>query len=107
MDYCLVSVFHILTRIFYATIHRNSRYLKMKYYTPLLIEFSFSSLEMDGDNDVQALIGTRCLTLLLRKRIAEELGLRNGEFLKCYVDGNRLIVERKYRSANKSLGDGP
>jgi hypothetical protein len=71
----------------------------MMYCTPLIIEFSFSSLEMDGDNDLQALIGTCSLTLLGRKRIAEELGLRNGEFLKCYVDGNRLIVERKYRSA--------
>jgi antitoxin component of MazEF toxin-antitoxin module len=55
---------------------------------------------MDGDYDLQAFIGTCSLTLLLRKRIAEELGLRNGEFLKCYVDGNRLIVEKKYRSAS-------
>ena len=72
----------------------------MMYCTPLLIRFPFSSLEMDGDSDLQAFIGTCSLTLLLPKRIAEELGLRNGEFLKCYVDGNRLIVEKKYRSAS-------
>jgi bifunctional DNA-binding transcriptional regulator/antitoxin component of YhaV-PrlF toxin-antitoxin module len=45
---------------------------------------------------MQAIIGTCSLTLLLPKRIAEELGLQNGEFLECYVDGNRLIVERKH-----------
>ena len=72
----------------------------MMYCTPLLIKFSFSSLEMDGENDLQAFVGICSLTLLGRKRIAEELGLRNGEFLKCYVDGNRLIVEKKYRSAS-------
>lgn len=54
---------------------------------------------MMRENDlIQAFIGNRSLTLLLPKRIAEELGLQNSEFLKCYVDGNRLIVERKYRS---------
>jgi hypothetical protein len=55
---------------------------------------------MNGENDLQAFIGTCSLTLLLSKRIAEKLGLHNGEFLKCYVDGNRLIVEKKYRSAS-------
>jgi antitoxin component of MazEF toxin-antitoxin module len=56
---------------------------------------------MMRENDlIQAFIGNRSLTLLLPKRIAEELGLQNGEFLKCYVEDNRLIVERKYRSAS-------
>ena len=49
---------------------------------------------------MQAIIGNSSLALLADKRVAEKLGLQNGEFLKCYVDGNRLIVERKYRSAS-------
>jgi antitoxin component of MazEF toxin-antitoxin module len=55
---------------------------------------------------MQAFIGTCSLTLLLPKRIAEELGLQNGDYLKCYVEGNRLIVERSYRSALSGRTNG-
>lgn len=53
----------------------------------------------DCKDEVQALIGNTSLTLVLPIRIAVELGVGKGEFLKCRVDGNRLIVERKYRGA--------
>jgi bifunctional DNA-binding transcriptional regulator/antitoxin component of YhaV-PrlF toxin-antitoxin module len=43
---------------------------------------------------VQALQGERSLTLVLPKQFAIELGIAKGDFLKCKVDGNRLIVEK-------------
>jgi antitoxin component of MazEF toxin-antitoxin module len=53
----------------------------------------------DCKDEVQALIGNTSLTLVLPIRIAVDLGVGKGEFLKCRVDGNRLIVERKYHGA--------
>jgi bifunctional DNA-binding transcriptional regulator/antitoxin component of YhaV-PrlF toxin-antitoxin module len=43
---------------------------------------------------VQALQGERSLTLVFPKEFATELGVRKGNFLKCQVDKNRLIVEK-------------
>jgi hypothetical protein len=43
---------------------------------------------------LQALTGERSLTLVFPKQFAVELGIRKGDFLKCYVDRNRLIVEK-------------
>jgi bifunctional DNA-binding transcriptional regulator/antitoxin component of YhaV-PrlF toxin-antitoxin module len=43
---------------------------------------------------IQALTGDRSLTLVFPKHFAEELGISKGDFLKCKVDGNRLIVEK-------------
>jgi hypothetical protein len=43
---------------------------------------------------LQALTGERSFTLVFPKQFALELGIRKGDFLKCYVDGNRLIVEK-------------
>jgi bifunctional DNA-binding transcriptional regulator/antitoxin component of YhaV-PrlF toxin-antitoxin module len=43
---------------------------------------------------VQALQGERSLTLVLPKQFAIELGITKGDFLKCKVDGYRLIVEK-------------
>ncbi|HEY7079594.1 MAG TPA: hypothetical protein VH500_07835 [Nitrososphaeraceae archaeon] len=43
---------------------------------------------------VQALTGERSLTLVLPKVFATELGIVKGAFLKCRLDGNRLIVEK-------------
>jgi bifunctional DNA-binding transcriptional regulator/antitoxin component of YhaV-PrlF toxin-antitoxin module len=43
---------------------------------------------------VQALQGERSLTLVFPKNFAIELGISKGDFLKCKVDGNRLIVEK-------------
>ena len=43
---------------------------------------------------VQALQGERSLTFVLPKQFAIELGIAKGDFLKCKVDGNRLIIEK-------------
>jgi hypothetical protein len=43
---------------------------------------------------VQALHGERTLTFVLPKSFAVHLGIEKGDFLKCHVDGNRLIVEK-------------
>jgi bifunctional DNA-binding transcriptional regulator/antitoxin component of YhaV-PrlF toxin-antitoxin module len=43
---------------------------------------------------VQALQGERSFTLVFPKEFATELGIGKGDFLKCQVDKNRLIVEK-------------
>jgi bifunctional DNA-binding transcriptional regulator/antitoxin component of YhaV-PrlF toxin-antitoxin module len=43
---------------------------------------------------IQALTGDRSLTLVFPKQFAVELGIEKGDFLKCNVDGNRLIVQK-------------
>jgi len=43
---------------------------------------------------LQALTGERSLLLVFPKQFAVELGIGKGDFLKCYVDENRLIVEK-------------
>lgn len=43
---------------------------------------------------LQALTGERSLTLVFPKQFALELGIKKGDFLKCYVEGNRLIVQK-------------
>jgi antitoxin component of MazEF toxin-antitoxin module len=43
---------------------------------------------------VQSLQGERSFTLVLPKEFAVQLGIGKGDFLKCLVDGNRLIVEK-------------
>ena len=43
---------------------------------------------------VQALQGERSFTLVLPKEFAVELGIGKGDFLKCSVDGHRLVVEK-------------
>lgn len=43
---------------------------------------------------LQALTGERSLTLVFPKQFALELGIAKGDFLKCYVDAGRLIVEK-------------
>jgi bifunctional DNA-binding transcriptional regulator/antitoxin component of YhaV-PrlF toxin-antitoxin module len=42
---------------------------------------------------VQALQGERSFTLVFPKEFATVLGVGKGDFLKCQVDKNRLIVE--------------
>jgi hypothetical protein len=69
--------------------------------TLLLIRPPLLSIPMKRECDLmQAFIGTRSLTLLLTKRIAEDLGLQNGDYLKC------LIMERKYGSASSGRTNG-
>ena len=43
---------------------------------------------------VQALTGERSFTLVFPKHFATELGIGRGDFLKCHVNKNRLIVEK-------------
>ena len=43
---------------------------------------------------VQALTGERSFTLVFPKQFAIELGVGKGDFLKCHVEGQRLIVEK-------------
>jgi bifunctional DNA-binding transcriptional regulator/antitoxin component of YhaV-PrlF toxin-antitoxin module len=43
---------------------------------------------------VQALQGERSFVLVFPKDFATQLGVRKGDFLKCYVNGNQLIVEK-------------
>jgi bifunctional DNA-binding transcriptional regulator/antitoxin component of YhaV-PrlF toxin-antitoxin module len=43
---------------------------------------------------VQALQGERSFTLVFPKEFATQLGVGKGDFLKCQVDKNRLIVEK-------------
>ena len=46
---------------------------------------------------VQALQGERSFTIVLPKEFAVELGIGKGEFLKCRVDGQRLVLEKVER----------
>jgi hypothetical protein len=43
---------------------------------------------------VPAIQGERSLTLVFPKEFAMQLGVGKRDFLKCQVDGNRLIIEK-------------
>jgi bifunctional DNA-binding transcriptional regulator/antitoxin component of YhaV-PrlF toxin-antitoxin module len=43
---------------------------------------------------IQALQGERSFTLVFPKEFAVELEIGKGDFLKCSLDGKRLIVEK-------------
>jgi hypothetical protein len=43
---------------------------------------------------VQAYTGERSLTVVLAKSFANRLRIEKGDYLKCYVEGNRLILEK-------------
>ena len=43
---------------------------------------------------VQALKGEKVFMLVFPKEFAIELGVGKGDFLKCQVDGKRLVVEK-------------
>ena len=53
--------------------------------------YNLDKIEM---RKVQALQGERSFTLVFPKEFAMELGVGKGDFLKCKVDGNRLVVEK-------------
>jgi bifunctional DNA-binding transcriptional regulator/antitoxin component of YhaV-PrlF toxin-antitoxin module len=53
--------------------------------------YNINKIEM---RRVQALQGERSFTLVFPKEFAIELGVGKGDFLKCKLDGNRLIVEK-------------
>ena len=43
---------------------------------------------------VQALQGERSFTVVLPKEFAVGLGIGRGDFLKCTVDGKKLVIEK-------------
>jgi ABC-type lipoprotein release transport system permease subunit len=43
---------------------------------------------------VQALVGERSLVLVLAKSLALQLGIRKGDYMRCFVESNRLVLER-------------
>jgi bifunctional DNA-binding transcriptional regulator/antitoxin component of YhaV-PrlF toxin-antitoxin module len=43
---------------------------------------------------VQALQGERSFTLVFPKEYAMQLGVKKGDFLKCRIKGNSLIVNK-------------
>jgi len=43
---------------------------------------------------VQALQGERSFTIVLPKEFAVGLGIGKGDFLKCVVDGKKLVIEK-------------
>lgn len=43
---------------------------------------------------VQALQGEKSLTLVFPKEFAIRLGIGKGDFLKCSLEGNKLVVEK-------------
>ena len=43
---------------------------------------------------VQSLQGEKSFTIVLPKEFAVHLGIGKGDFLKCLVENNRLIVEK-------------
>jgi bifunctional DNA-binding transcriptional regulator/antitoxin component of YhaV-PrlF toxin-antitoxin module len=55
---------------------------------------------------IQALTGARSLTLVFPKQFAVELGIEKGDYLKCHVDGNRLIVQKLDTEDNKDNSSG-
>jgi ABC-type lipoprotein release transport system permease subunit len=43
---------------------------------------------------VQSLQGEKSFTIVLPKEFAVHLGIGKGDFLKCLVENNRLVVEK-------------
>lgn len=43
---------------------------------------------------VQAYSGERSFTVVIPKSIAGKLGIEKGDFLKCYIENEKLIVEK-------------
>jgi bifunctional DNA-binding transcriptional regulator/antitoxin component of YhaV-PrlF toxin-antitoxin module len=53
-----------------------------------------NSIDKTEVRRVQALQGERSFTLVFPKQFAIQLGIGKGDFLKCRVDGGRLIIEK-------------
>jgi bifunctional DNA-binding transcriptional regulator/antitoxin component of YhaV-PrlF toxin-antitoxin module len=43
---------------------------------------------------VQGLVGETSFSIILPKVYATKLGIEKGDFLKCHVEDNRLILEK-------------
>jgi hypothetical protein len=54
-------------------------------------------IESESDSEirrVQALVGERSLCLVLAKRFSIQLGIKKGDYMRCFVSGNQLILEK-------------
>ena len=51
---------------------------------------------------LQALTGEHSLTLVFPKKFALDLGIDNGDLLRCHIDRTQLIVEK---ANSQCLGD--
>jgi hypothetical protein len=63
----------------------------------LWLEYCVKSLELSNRIEVrrvQSLQGEKSFTIVLPKEFAVQLGIGKGDFLKCHVDGKRLVVEK-------------
>ena len=43
---------------------------------------------------IQALTGEHSFTLVLPKQFANKLGITKGNYLKCHINGQKLVVEK-------------
>jgi len=62
-------------------------------------DLRYEAVEKNGikENEirrVQALTGERSFTFVLPKSFAIELGIGKGDFLKCHIENNRLVVQK-------------
>jgi hypothetical protein len=69
--------------------YENTDFIKVQ-----VVIDSMDSFEKIEVRRVQALQGERSFTLVFPKDFATQLGVAKGDFLKCHLDGKRLIVER-------------
>ena len=81
---------HIYTMHWHS---KMSHYNYERHFTIAKME-NIDSIDNVELRRVQALHGERTLTFVLPKSFAVHLGIGKGDFLKCHVDGNRLIVEK-------------
>lgn len=68
---------------------KNSHFINLQVFIDCMS--NTDSIEI---RKLQALTGERSFTLVFPKQFATELGVGRGDFLKCYVNDNRLIVEK-------------
>jgi hypothetical protein len=69
---------------------QNLHFIKVHH----VVVYCMESLDNIEIRRVQALQGERSFTLVFPKEFAVELGVGKGDFLKCRVKGNSLIVDK-------------
>jgi hypothetical protein len=69
--------------------YENTDFIKVQRHIDCV-----DNLERIEIRKVQALQGERSFTLVFPKEFATELGVGKGDFLKCRIDGNQLVVEK-------------
>jgi bifunctional DNA-binding transcriptional regulator/antitoxin component of YhaV-PrlF toxin-antitoxin module len=68
---------------------KNSHFIKLSVFMDCM-----SNIDNIEIRKVQALTGERSFTLVFPKQFATELGIERGNYLKCHLDEDRLIVEK-------------